>query len=401
MRTLLQAAQTAPSAEYFKGYRDGLRWVPRDDAETESKEPPAELAEMIVAALEEGYTNGIEALLSYARDGDTIYGRFRDGAKTFGYTLNDDQISYWLLRGTGRTDSFWDRLDQKAGAVKGKSPNEGKGVKCKRGYISPNKECQVKPSPEAKKNIAKAAKLIDPFSPENNPAFSKIGKINAEVDPFSPENNPAFPKTVNTRAEQPKSNKPSSPDPAADIAAIQKSAFRFDLEEALFAVRKPKRSREIVGDATIEEQASIFLYTGMHYEAMNQMLRGQKTIYNGSAEKKAISSMSALAAEGLKKMPKHEGVVYRGADLGSHLQAQYKPGAIVQDAGFMSTSSSRKGAFEGNTQYVIQSKKHGVSVEQLSNIPKEKEVLFPPDTKFRVLNVEKKNGTMTVYMEEA
>lgn len=184
MRTLLQVARTAPSAEYFKGYRDGLRWDIRGDSEPLPEDEPqgdpgadtAQIAQLIVTALEEGYTGGVEALLSYARDGDTIYGRFRDGAKTFGYALNDGQISYWLLRGQGRTDSLlqspvW-RTD-KASPKGQKSKNAGKGVKCGRGYISPDKNCKVEPSPEAKEAIAKAAELIDPFSPENNPSFPK------------------------------------------------------------------------------------------------------------------------------------------------------------------------------------------------------------------------------------
>ena len=158
----------------------------RRDAEISAEEEPvadtAQLAQLIVTTLEDGYTSGVEALLSYARDGDTIYGRFRDGARTFGYALSDGQISYWLLQGQGRADSLaqspaW-RADKTPAKGK-KSENAGKGVKCGRGYISPDKNCRFNPSPEAKAAIAKAAELIDPFSPENNPNFPKGAGVEA------------------------------------------------------------------------------------------------------------------------------------------------------------------------------------------------------------------------------
>lgn len=182
MRTLLQVARTAPSAEYFKGYRDGLRWDIRRDSEAlEEGEPGADteqLAQLIVTALEESYTSGVEALLTYALDGDTIYGRFRDGAKVFAYTLKDDEISYWLLKGQERTDSLslkpaWSAV--KSGVKRGvKRLKEGaKGIKCKRGWISSKKKCDVSPSPKAKQAIAQARTTLEDFERDFNQAVER------------------------------------------------------------------------------------------------------------------------------------------------------------------------------------------------------------------------------------
>lgn len=182
MKTLLQVARTAPSAEYFKGYRDGLRWDIRGDSEALAEGEPgadtSQLAQLIVTALEDSYTSGVEALLSYALDGDTIYGRFRDGVRVFGYTLKDDEISYWLLKGQERTDSLslkpaWNAVksDVKRGVKKLK---EGaKGIKCKRGWISFKKKCDVSPSPKAKQAITQARTTLEEFERDFNQAVER------------------------------------------------------------------------------------------------------------------------------------------------------------------------------------------------------------------------------------
>jgi hypothetical protein len=177
MKTLLQVARTAPSAEYFKGYRDGLRWdVRRDEVDTN------QLAQLIVTALEESYTSGIESLLSYALDGNTIYGRFRDGARVFGYTLKDDEISYWLLRGQERTDSLslkpaWNAvkggLKRGVNRLKGKGSTGAKGIKCGRSWISAKKKCDVTPSPKAKQAIAQARTTLEDFERDFNQAVER------------------------------------------------------------------------------------------------------------------------------------------------------------------------------------------------------------------------------------
>ena len=182
MKTLLQAAKTAPSAEYFKGYRDGLRMDVRRDANSSTEEDPVadtgQLAQLIVTALEESYTSGVGALLSYALDGNTIYGRFRDGVKVFGYTLKDDEISYWLLQGQERADSLslkpaWNAV--KGGVKRGvKRLREGaKGIKCGRGWISAKKKCDVSPSPKAKQAIVQARTTLEEFERDFNQAVER------------------------------------------------------------------------------------------------------------------------------------------------------------------------------------------------------------------------------------
>lgn len=58
-----------------------------------------------------------------------------------------------------------------------------------------------------------------------------------------------------------------------------------------------------------------------------------------------------------------------------------------------------KKPFSGNTKITIQSKK-GVNVENISVAPAEEEVLFRPDTKFKVLGRENVNGINMIELEE-
>lgn len=160
------------SDSFWQGYLD----VMRADAEPESPpEDDKELVQMIVSALEDGYTSGIEALLSYGMAGDTIYGRFRDEGKTFGYTLTGGEIAYWQLRGQARTDSLLDepvyRADRKMmKGAKGKKCNIG--TKCRYGCIQSTKTCRIEPSPSAKGFIRRAMELIKKV----------IGKGKSEAD---------------------------------------------------------------------------------------------------------------------------------------------------------------------------------------------------------------------------
>lgn len=157
------------------------------------------------------------------------------------------------------------------------------------------------------------------------------------------------------------------------------------------------------GQATLEMQSAIRMYTGQAFMEMNEILRKPNIKKFTQQEKEAYNAVSALAADGLGKLPPYKGIVYRGTSLTRKQQAQYIPGAIVQDAGFVSAACSNFGAFAGNTQYVIQSHQ-GVDVDKISANEGEKEVLFAPNTKFKVTGVERENlgsySQLTVYMEE-
>lgn len=162
MKTLAQVAKVSPSRHFFEGYRDGLRWD-AEDAEKEQKK--AQMSQAIVTALEDSYTSGVEALLSFQVKDGTIFGRFRDGVRTFAYTLKDDEIEYWLVTGAERADSLlsepvW-RRDLNPPTATKKERKCKVGIKCGNSCINAKKSCKSQPSPKAQQAI-KTAKSLAP-----------------------------------------------------------------------------------------------------------------------------------------------------------------------------------------------------------------------------------------------
>lgn len=107
-----------------------------------------------------------------------------------------------------------------------------------------------------------------------------------------------------------------------------------------------------------------------------------------------------LVNKALAGMPRHTGVVNRGAGLTKEDQARYVVGNIVPEHAFTSTSTG--GGFGGNTSFKITATgKRGASIKKLSNHSSENEVLFMARTFFHVTKVEgAPGGNMTVHMEE-
>lgn len=189
MKTLLNIAKTAPSKEFFKGYRAGYKWKGRFDG----GDDPNRLTNLIVSIIQEAYSDGIDALLSYAMEGETIYGRFRDGNKTFGYTIKDDEITFWSLGKSARTDSLY-AVWRRDATIPKKKKNCTKGQSCGNGCISFEKKCKIKPSIKAQQNISEAKALVKTVVENPDKTSPKASTDIQQVDPFSPENNADFPK---------------------------------------------------------------------------------------------------------------------------------------------------------------------------------------------------------------
>ena len=122
------------------------------------------------------------------------------------------------------------------------------------------------------------------------------------------------------------------------------------------------------------------------------------------AEKlKAVDPYIKVAESGLEQLPNFEGVVYRGIDMNKipNLSDKYKIGNIVTEEAFTSSSTVKRGAFKRDTFITITSRT-GKDVSFLSDFPKQKEILFKPNTKFRILEVivDEKTGKRFISMEE-
>lgn len=140
------------------------------------------------------------------------------------------------------------------------------------------------------------------------------------------------------------------------------------------------------------QAAIIANYTNGGYSSINQNLR------QGSWTEKQHVYVK-LMNKALQAMPAYKGVVQRGVTLPASAQALYKPGYVVEERAFTSTSISAP--WSGNTKYHITAiGKRGAHVKKLSNHPGEDEVVFSARTFFKVTKVQQQGGVMHVHMEE-
>lgn len=145
-----------------------------------------------------------------------------------------------------------------------------------------------------------------------------------------------------------------------------------------------------------EEIAAIKEYTLNDYRHINTFLRGGQISLNAS-ETENMNAIFNL----LRKSPKYEGIVYRGAYFSKieyqSFMANMQTGNITTLKGFTSTTLEKnlvekfmlkfpEVTGSENVLFEIQSK-NGVFLDGLSKIEKELEVLFTDKTKFEVLNI--------------
>lgn len=141
------------------------------------------------------------------------------------------------------------------------------------------------------------------------------------------------------------------------------------------------------GVMTPAEGAHITAYTGSHYASTNNALRtGKITV----AQQEHVNQLNAA----LSRLPDYKGTVYRKTGFKANEQHFYKPGTVVEERAFTSTSSS-KGVWSGELHFEITSAT-GKLVRSLSLHPHEDEVLFRSGTKFRVIS----NNSSKIHMEE-
>lgn len=119
-------------------------------------------------------------------------------------------------------------------------------------------------------------------------------------------------------------------------------------------------------------------YTGPGYQELNNALRA------GTVDPSQQARINAIE-QALGKLPNHQGPVFRGTDLPSDVLAQYKPGEVITEKAFTSTSTASTQAFPGSTQFTILSKS-GKDVSQYSQYPGEQEILFPPGARFEIVS---------------
>ncbi len=123
-------------------------------------------------------------------------------------------------------------------------------------------------------------------------------------------------------------------------------------------------------------------YTGSGYRELNDALRSSAVDASQQARIEAIE-------RALQQLPPYDGPVVRGTNLPAEVLAQYRPGEYIIEKGFMSTTMNpvvaQSPAFAGNVEFRVLSST-GRDISAVSLFPSEREVLFPPGTRFLVLD---------------
>lgn len=139
------------------------------------------------------------------------------------------------------------------------------------------------------------------------------------------------------------------------------------------------KSAGLTGKIEPHEAAAIIAYSGSHYRGVNDQLRA------GMITEEQFKYTKVLN-KALDKLPEHEGTTYRKADLPKAVADLYKPGYIVPERAFTS-SSKTQGTWSGGYNYVIEGK-GGRDISSLSSHASENEVLFKSGTHFMVVKRE-------------
>lgn len=137
------------------------------------------------------------------------------------------------------------------------------------------------------------------------------------------------------------------------------------------------------------ELTGLAYYIGSGYVCLNPYLRGEAE--SSPDVDKLVETVNA----GLRRLPRYQGLVLRGATLPESVRAQHTVGAVIEYPSYTSTSSGTP--FPGADHFIIYSET-GRPVMTIN--PGESEVLFLPKTKFKVLELTETNGVRTYVMRE-
>ncbi len=162
------------------------------------------------------------------------------------------------------------------------------------------------------------------------------------------------------------------------------------LKKELAILEAQYSSPALCGMSVAENQA-IRRYTGSGYGELNRALRQNKEL------DKDTTAFVEIMNSGLKKLRPYEGIVRRGVDLPPEVLEQHKVGEIITYAAFTSTSIGS--GFGNSHKFIIQSKT-GRYVDPISATQGENEVIFLPNTKFRILSKKVVNSYGAVFVME-
>ena len=139
-----------------------------------------------------------------------------------------------------------------------------------------------------------------------------------------------------------------------------------------------------------EELTLLKYYSTAGFTCLNSHLRGLET----NAE---LSYLVEVMKNAIKKFPSYKGFVRRGVILPDSERSNYFEGNIVSDKAFLSSSTYQGFAFKKDQMIIFS--RTGRMIMTVNN-SSENEVLFEPNTKFKVLKSKSVEGRNFYVMRE-
>ena len=185
-----------------------------------------------------------------------------------------------------------------------------------------------------------------------------------------------------------------------------------------YAERIKDASDEVVARMPAAQRAALSAYTGMDYHGINSYLRdGDKAFRRREGDKEAdrIRGLSENLTVALRSMPRPPGnvVLMRGLALAED-DPQFDQIAAGSEITFKSFgsfsrdpavarefSTSTSSSARGSIVYRVRRHIRGAILEGVSKYASEREVLFPPSTRFRIVGRQRVgNSRVVVDLEE-
>lgn len=158
-------------------------------------------------------------------------------------------------------------------------------------------------------------------------------------------------------------------------------------------VEKIKRTHPEVAHIPTEDLVALRAWTSAHYEVVQDALDGDKVPPNPlglSYAKAIISALNALPESFI-----YRGTVYTGEDQSPQwVRERHAVGATATDWRFFATAQTREGAWQGRNVEWETLSHQGKCIALFSHHEHEKEVLFPPGTRFQTTDIDA-IGTVT------
>ncbi|OGI16687.1 MAG: hypothetical protein A2287_03955 [Candidatus Melainabacteria bacterium RIFOXYA12_FULL_32_12] len=164
--------------------------------------------------------------------------------------------------------------------------------------------------------------------------------------------------------------------------------FRYSLESYFVNKFRGKPITSLEGDNMI------YYYSGLGYRRLTPVLKEGKPLTQD------LEIFKQYLDEGLDMLSDYKGVTYRGSNSYSEIDI-LKPGDMYKPKCYLSASASNKMIQRFGSNYVLVIKsKTGKSIEKFSGYPEECEVLFKPNTTFKILKKTTKGNKKVIYLEE-